>query len=83
MLNKKDFLKICIDISISDYAPKSDRNIGKHCRHGNAWVWARLPLALSLLQTNIHLFFSAYIMEWQQVLRFYVPSTGEKVIKRR
>ena len=38
MLNKKDFLKICIDISISDYAPKSDRNIGKHCRHGNAWI---------------------------------------------
>ena len=37
MLNKKIF-KICIDISISDYAPKSDRNIGKHCRHGNAWI---------------------------------------------
>ena len=27
--------------------------------------------------------FSVYIMEWQQVLRFYVPSTGERVIKRQ
>lgn len=35
------------------------------------------------LLTNILLFFSVYITVWPQVLRFYVLSTGERVIKRQ
>ncbi len=31
MLNKKDFLNICIDIGISNYDSKFDFNIGKYC----------------------------------------------------
>ena len=34
----KRFFKISIDISISDYEPKSHRNVGKHCRHAKAWI---------------------------------------------
>ena len=38
MLNKKEFLKIRIKISLSDYDPESDRNTGKYGRYSDAWI---------------------------------------------
>ena len=36
MLNKKDFLKYASTLAFPIML--QNRNIGKHCRHGNAWL---------------------------------------------
>ena len=73
MLNKKDFLKYASTLAF----PIMIQNL----------ISTLVNIADTVMlgyvsQTAMSASFFVYIMVWPQVHPFYVPSTGEKVIKR-
>ena len=84
MLNKKDFLKyaskLAFPIMIQNLIGTLV-NIADTVMLG--YVSQTAMSASSLANQYTLLFFSVYITVWPQVLRCYVLSTGERVIKRQ
>ena len=83
MLSKKDFLKYASTLAFPIMLQNLIGTLVNIADTVMLGYVSQTAMSLHRLLTSIRLFFSVYIMVWQQVLRFYVLSTGEKVIKRR
>ena len=76
MLNKKDFLKYASTLAFPIMLQNLIGTLVNIADTVMLGYVSQTAMSASSLANQ-------YIMEWQQVLRFYVPSTGEKVIKRQ
>lgn len=83
MLNKKDFLKYASTLAFPIMLQNLIGTLVNIADTVMLGYVSQTAMSASSLANQYTFILSAYIMEWQQVLRFYVPSTGEKVIKRR
>ena len=83
MLNKKDFLKYASKLAFPIMIQNLIGTLVNIADTVMLGYVSQTAIRLHHLLTNILLFFSVYITVWPQVLRCYVLSTGERVIKRQ
>ena len=78
MLNKKDFLKYASTLAFPIMLQNLIGTLVNIADTVMLGYVSQTAMSVHRLRTSIRLFFSAYIMEWQQVLRFYVPVLGKR-----
>ena len=83
MLNKKDFLKYASTLAFPIMLQNLIGTLVNIADTVMLGYVSQTAMSASSLANQYTFILFCYIMVWQQVLRFYVPSTGEKVIKRR
>ena len=82
MLNKKDFLKYASKLAFPIMIQNLIGTLVNIADTVMLGYVSQTAMSASSL-ANQYTFFSVYIMVWPRVHRSYVPSTGEKVIKRQ
>ena len=82
MLNKKDFLKYASTLAFPIMIQNLISTLVNIADTVMLGYVSQTAMSASSLANQYTFILFVYIMVWPPVLPFYVPSTGEKVIKR-